>query len=318
MKAPRKLALLAFSALLPTALADTTIDASDSYAWDANTGWVTFRYNQFSFPSGTFPDGVVFGESYLSGYAYSANLGWISFGDGSPSNGYAYSNAFAIFQSLDYGVNHDSQGNLSGLAWSANTGWINFGWATATNAYRPRVDLSTGEFEGYAWGANTGWMNLGSGQLTTNSMTNTDSDSDGIADFWEYEQFGDLATAGQDTDYDSDGVSDRNEYLGSTDPDDANSYLKIVSQSYDQGITETTIEFTSSPTRLYRIEYSTDLGITDSWNNSTLGTFSPDSGVTTTRLITYTTDSENRCFFRVRAVKPFTTFTPIILPPFGL
>ena len=114
--------LILLLAATSAALADTTFDNTEKFAWSANTGWISFRHDR---PSS--PDGVTFGGAFLSGYAYPANLGWINFGDGSPDNGHTYSNV-----GTDHGVNHDGQGNLTGFAWSANTGWINFGWATAS------------------------------------------------------------------------------------------------------------------------------------------------------------------------------------------
>ncbi|MGB0993400.1 MAG: hypothetical protein ACPG32_13150 [Akkermansiaceae bacterium] len=280
----------------PALLADTSFDNTDKFAWSANTGWISLRHDR---PAS--PEGVLFGEAYLSGYAYSANLGWINFGDGTPSNGHTYSNA-----SNDHGVNHDGTGNLSGYAWSANTGWINFGWAAAANANRPKVDLATGVFSGYAWSANTGWVNLGTGKLTAASMHCPDTDSDGIADHWEELHFGNLSTVNSTSDHDGDGVSDPSEYAANTDPDDASNYLKIISQNYNVGYTEITVVFTSNPNRRYRIEYSADLGITPPWTNSPLGTFSPDSGTSTTKTFTFAATTEAKYFFRAVAVRPLS------------
>lgn len=293
--------LIAMAAAIPAAIitplhADTTFNNSDKYAWGANTGWISFRHDRPGSPSG-----VVFGESFLSGYAYSANVGWINLGDGSPDNGYTYSNAAS-----DHGVNHDGQGNLSGYAWGANIGWINFDWASSNDPNRPRVNLLTGEFSGYAYSANTGWINLGTGQLTTASMSFVDSDGDGIADQWEMAHFGNLTAANASTDADNDGVGDASEYAAGTDPNDASSYLKIVSQAYNGGMTEVTLEFTTTPTRLYRIEYDDDLGIAPAgvWTNSSLGTFAPDPGATTTRVVVFPTG--NKKFFRAVAIRPLT------------
>ena len=284
--------LLVIAALASPALADTTFGHTDKFAWSANTGWVSFRHDQPSSPAG-----VVFGGAFLSGYAYSANLGWINFGNGTPANGHSYANTGS-----DHGVNHDGAGNLTGYAWSANTGWINFGWAAPADSNRPRVNLLTGEFTGHAWGANTGWINLGTGILTTQSMSDADTDNDGIPDWWEMLHFGNLTTANATSDTDGDGVSDLNEYLAGTDPNDADSYLRIVAHSHNLAITETTLEFTTTPSRLYRIEFSDDLGQAGPWTTSSLGTFAPDAGPTTTRTISY--PGNPRKFFRVTAIVP--------------
>ena len=282
--------------LLPLAalpvLADTSFDNTVKFAWGGNTGWISFRHDQ-----PTSPAGVVFGGSFLSGLAYSANLGWINFGSGSPANGYSYANA-----GTDHGVNHDGQGNLSGFAWSANTGWINFGWASSSDPNRPRVNLLTGEFSGYAWSANTGWINLGTGLLTARSMQDADEDHDGIPDSWEMLHFGNLTASDASTDHDGDGASDLAEYAADADPADAGSFLKIVSHSHDSGLAQSTLVFTTSPTRLYRIEYADDLGNTSPWTNSAFGTFAPDSGATTTKTITY--PGSPKKFFRACAIVP--------------
>jgi hypothetical protein len=284
-----KTVLLLLTAALP-ALAGTTFDNTEKYAWSANTGWISFRHDRPDSPAG-----VTFGGAFLSGYAYSANLGWINFGDGSPANGHAYSDTGS-----DHGVNHDGSGNLTGYAWSANTGWINFGWATISDPNRPRVNLLTGSFTGYAWGANTGWLNLGTGILTTRSMDDADTDIDGIADWWEMLHFNNLTAANGTSDTDGDGAPDLSEYLANTNPKDAAQYLKIVSHSHDLDITETTLEFTTTPTRLYRIEFSNNLE--NPWTNSSLGTFPPNPGTTTTRTIT-NPGNPNK-FFRAVAVLP--------------
>lgn len=274
----------------------SSFGGSDKYAWDQNAGWISFRHDQPSSPSG-----VVFGGAFLSGYAYSANTGWINFGDGSPSNGYSYSNGL-----LDHGVNHDGVGNLSGYAWSANTGWLNFEWASSSDLDRPRVDLTSGEFFGYAWSPNLGWLNLGTGTLTTATMEELDTDGDGIADHWEWQNFGDLTSASATTDSDGDGIVDLNEYISGTDPNDLGSYLKVVTHSYSADFTAVTLEFTTTRSRSYRIEYDDDLGLSPvgSWTDSVLGTFTPSSGSTTTKTILLPADS--KMFFRAVAELPLT------------
>ena len=112
------------------------------------------------------------------------------------------------------------------------------------------------------------------------------------------------------SDHDGDGAGDVAEYGADTDPDDSSSYLKIISQTYDAGYTEVTLVFTSNDSRLYRIEYSEDLGATDPWTDSALGTFSPDSGTTTTRTVTYAATPETKYFFRAVAVRPLSPASP--------
>ena len=275
-------------------MADTTIDPLKRYAWGANTGWMDFGVDA----SGT-SAGVIFGESYLSGFAYSSNTGWLNFGDGSPTNHFSYTNLGS-----DHGVNHDGSGNLSGYAWSANTGWIYFSGASSSNEKRPRVNLLTGAFSGYAYSGNTGWINLGTGILTTVSMASEDSDTDGISDQWEWSHFGGLGTADANSDSDSDGATDLDEYAAGTNPLDVADYLKLISQAYNNGHTEVTLDFTTTTSRLYRIEYSKDLGGVDVWHDSSLGTFTPDAGAHTTKTIIFAGTSEQKYFFRAVATRP--------------
>jgi hypothetical protein len=282
--------LLLSLALIHGLRADSTISATLKHAWSANAGWVNLRPDQ---PAS--PNGVVFGEFFLSGHAYGANIGWLDFGDGSPVDGISYQNNSAT----DYGVNHDGTGNLSGMAYGANIGWINFGWAAANDASRPRVNLLTGVFSGFAYSGNLGWINLGGGSLTTTAMRVTDSDSDGMADAWERSHFSNLTTATSSTDTDKDGVSDVDEYTAGTDPDSAAGYFKILGTTYAGGNTQATVTFTTDPTRLYRVETSEDL---TAWQDSAHGTFAPDPGATTTRTVTWT--GNGRRFIQAVAVRP--------------
>lgn len=270
--------------------ATSSISTVDKYAYGANVGWINF--------AGDTTNGVVTGDFVLSGYAYAANAGWIHFGDGSPSNGLSYKNG----NKDDYGVNVDDLGNLSGYAYAANFGWINFGWATTSDASRPRINLSTGYLEGYAYAANVGWLNLGSNYLVTTELKMTDTDGDGISDQWEVLHFNALATADATSDTDGDGVLDKDEYIANTDPTEPGSYLKITSHSYDSGLTEVTLSFDCVAGRMYRIEYCEDL--VAPWTDSSLGLFAPDAGLSTTKLITFPTNT--RKFFRVVAVRPLS------------
>jgi len=284
---------LAFAAA--PARAQSTIDATNKYAWSANTGWINFR------PSAV--DGVITGDRFLSGYAWAANTGWIHMGDGTPVNGHTYANA----SGTDYGVNHDGAGNLSGYAYSANTGWVNFGWAGPNDPNRPRFDLITGNFSGYAWSANTGWVNLGAGFLNTDQILCLDTDVDVMGDAWEWQHFGNLTSAGIGTDSDKDGQSDAAEFAADTNPNDSGEFLRLVSHSFTPGFTQVTLQFaTTRPTRLYRIQGSTTLQSTGpgAWADvGGLGTFTADPGSTTTKTIALPSGTAQQ-FLRVMTVKP--------------
>ena len=294
---PQPSGILAPGLINPLAppLTQSTVSAASPYMHGANIGWIVGR------PSPEW--GVVIGETACSGYAHSANCGWISFGDATPANGIRYSNT----DGADHGVNHDGLGNLSGLAWGANIGWINFGLGdTGTprplnDPDRPRFALDTGKFSGYAHGANVGWINLST--LTTLTVAGPDTDGDGIADAWEREKFTYLMVANGSTDFDKDGISDTSEATADSDPKDPNSFLRITASQFfihpEEFFNSWSFTFTSTPRRLYRIEESTDLGVTDTWHGgqyfqglpgSVSGnqTFSPDP----------------KYFLRVSAIKP--------------
>ena len=288
MKVTSTLLGLAFA--LPT-LAQSTVSEDDRWAWDANLGWTDYRSDR-----PVVGDGVRVHDTFLSGYAWSANTGWIYFGDSSPANSLRYGNADAA----DFGVNHDGAGNLSGLAWSANTGWLNFGWASSADPHRPRFDVYSGAFAGYAWSVNAGWINLGSGLLRTESMSIVDSDGDGISDTWERERAGTLPVLTSTGDADGDGISDRQEYILDTNPIVPNAPLRItrISKVADQNLV--TLEWPSSPTRVYDVEGRTNL-VANHWLH--LGHVPGSSGAATTTSAAQTAPGT---FYRIGAKLPFT------------
>lgn len=274
--------------------AGSTIAQDDAFAWSGNAGWINLHADE--------TNGVVIGDAFLSGYAWSGNVGWINFGDGSPANGYAYSNASAT----DFGVNHDGAGRLTGYAYGANIGWIHFGWAAADDPDRPRLDLLTGNMTGYAYSANIGWINLGSGFLRTGSILYADADNDGISDAWEMLHFGNTTVANGSTDTDGDGASDLAESIANTLPNDADSRLRILSYREDTVEERAEIQFTSSPSRIYLIEHSDDLS---AWSDPYLiGTFAPSAGEITTRAFDHRPGT--RWFFRVSAYRPLLAPAP--------
>jgi hypothetical protein len=278
---------LVFAVCLNATSVESSISSSYPYAHASNAGWINFR------PSAE--NGTQVHESFLSGYAYAANFGWINFGDGSPENGYSYSNNGP----LDYGVNLAEDGSLSGYAYAPNIGWITFEghWG------QPYLNFSTGKFVGFAYSGNIGWISLDtdfSDLVAAQIVQPTDSDNDGIADYWEMQFFGNLTEAGVSTDADSDGVTDLKEYLAGTDPNDQGSRFRIVSHTYNLNNSTATIEFTTVKNRLYRIDYDDDLQGT--WTDSGHGLFSNSLSSITTKTFPYT--SGNKRFFRVQSIKP--------------
>ena len=277
------LALLAGTA----AWADTTIDPSAPYTYAANAGWVN------AYADGT--NGAVIGQSFCSGYLYGSNLGWISLGNGTPTNGYAYSNA----DGADAGVNHDGAGRLRGLAWSANAGWIAF-----EGTGDPRVDLASGDLSGYAWGANLGWIRL-DGVRTAVLSAGADSDGDGIPDPWEYQKTGGLAAlAGGSHDADGDGVCDAGEYGADTNPQDDQSLLAYT--AFSRFSTTNSLTWTVAQTRFYELWQSPTLA-TNAWSPTDLGVMAPGADATMTRDVdTSPPDGPPPAaqFYRVKAVIP--------------
>ncbi len=279
--------LLVWVAALAPLQAETTVDATNRWAWGAQIGWLDFR--------GDGTNGVVLGEYSCSGYAYAAHVGWISLGHG-PTNGYQYSNA----SSNDWGVNHDGLGNLSGFAWGAQIGWISF----ETNYGKPRLDLQTGLLDGHVYSAAAGWISLSNAYTLVQTETlapGPDNDGDGIPDAWEIAQTGGTNTlSGSGQDSDNDGLSDAEEYVADTSPTNPASALLLSSLS----ITGNTVALSwdSRPTRFYAVEQATTLDPVADWEDSGLGVQPPDAGSTTSR--EYPEASFTNRFLRVRAIRP--------------
>jgi len=286
------LLLSTLHAQLSNALATTTINPTNQYAYGANLGWLDWR--------GDTNNGAVIGEYVCSGYIYSANVGWIHLGGNAPANGIRYQNN----STTDYGVNRDGTGNLRGYAWAANIGWINF----ETNGV-PKVDLKTGKLTGYVYSANCGWISLSNtfAYLQTDSIRpGIDSDGDGITDGWEFSYTNTLTVFTGSSDTDGDGASDLAEHGADTSPLDANDFLHITSYStlFGVGNETNTVTWTSKETRCYQLDYRTSLNIGAPWVDAT-AVFPPDPGVSTTRLLTLSPVLSER-YFRVEAIKPLS------------
>jgi hypothetical protein len=290
---------LLLGTLALTATAATTINPANKFAYGANIGWMDWR--------GDTSNGAVIGEFVCSGFIYAANVGWIHLGDGMPTNNIRYRNLSVD----DFGVNHDGTGNLSGLAYGANIGWINFTNRDGTGATfdGPKVDLLTGRLSGFVWSANCGWIGLSNSFAfvqTDSIQMGIDSDGDGLADAWELQYTNGLPPLTGGADSDGDGVSNASEYLADTNPLDASSTLRITTYSVlSPGFADDdTVSWTSRPTRVYRIQYRTDLNPPTPWLQA-MALSTPDAGPTTTRTIHFDVPSPQR-YFRVEAVKPLS------------
>ena len=272
-----------------SASADSTINSANKYAYGANVGWLNLR--------GDTVNGACIGEFVCSNYLYGANIGWIHLGDGDPDNGWRYSNTSAT----DYGVNHDGKGHLRGYAWGANVGWIVF----ETNG-DPRVDLLTGTMDGYVWGANIGWISLSNALAyvkTDRLDSRPDTNANGIPDDWEMWRVHGLGLLTATGDFDYDNVPDVSEYASDTDPNESNDFLRIT-QYVQQSGTNTLVTWSSTPSRLYRLECQTGMTNGAPWVDSGMGLFAPDGGLATYSTRNITTEGVTQKLVRVKAVRP--------------
>ena len=274
--------------LLPFAFAagaGTTIDAVNKYAYGANIGWIN--------ASADGANGAVIGDYYCLGYLYAANVGWINLGSGSPANGIQYQNNAAN----DFGVNQDGLGNLRGYAYGANIGWVNF-----ENTGAPKVDLHTGILSGYVWSANCGWISLSNAfaYVQTDTLWPGPLAPDGLPVPWLLSNFG-TTNVNASADPDHDGMSNAQEYQAGTNPNDANSVLRITAESFAPGGTTANLTWNSVSTRVYFIQKNLNLA-TPIWADSGLGLISPSLGSSTT--IGFTDTNVPVRFYRVQAIKP--------------
>lgn len=139
-------ALIASLSIVPSAMAQTNIDATKKFAWSENCGWTNWR------DANGGSQGVRVEATHLRGYIWGENIGWINTGNGAAP--------YANTNNTNFGVNIGVGGFLNGYAWGENVGWINFNTQPQIGAQGARYDSGAGRFRGYAWGENIGWINL--------------------------------------------------------------------------------------------------------------------------------------------------------------
>ncbi len=93
------------------------------------------------------------------------------------------------------------------------------------------------------------------------TISNPDTDGDGMDDAWELTNFGTLARDGSG-DFDGDTISDLNEFLTGTDPKDTASYLRLTLNEYNG--TSCILGFQAIAGKTYSVLYRDDLG-SGSW-----------------------------------------------------
>ena len=289
------LVLLAGALVVPPSYAASTINTVNRFAYGANLGWMDWR--------GDVANGAVIGAFVCSGHIYAANVGWISLGDGTPANGVRYANN----SGADFGVNHDGAGNLTGRAYGANIGWLTFtNRASDGSIYGgPTVNLINGRLSGFVWSANCGWISLSTaeGFVQTDSMDyGPDLDGDGIPDMWELQFAANLGVLSGSADTDGDGATNAEEFEADTNPLLDTSRLRLTSILRPDSVAPVTLNWSSSPTRQYRIQSSAEVVAPLPWADSVLGLIPPDAGETTSRVLPAPTDPQR--FYIIEAIRP--------------
>ena len=145
-----------------------------------------------------------------------------------------------------------------------------------------------------------------SGKVSTGGVLNllkiVDTDGDNLPDWWESEEFTNLAQASA-MDTDGDGFSNQDEYKAGTDPADATSKLGFSATSRGSGTAANDFILTL-PTvagRSYRVEWSTSL-TAESW--TTLGSIIAGTGNPVEVRDTAAFSGAAKRFYRLSLVTP--------------
>lgn len=88
-------------------------------------------------------------------------------------------------------------------------------------------------------------------------LSNSDSDNDGLPDWWENKYFGNLTSGSATGDFDHDGASDLEEFRAGTDPADAKSRFQISALWGEDGYPA--LSWPGASGRVYTIERTSDL-----------------------------------------------------------
>jgi len=161
-----------------------------------------------------------------------------------------------------------------------------------------------GQLSGSVWSANCGWISL------SNAVTYVQTDSlwpgplatNGLPIPWLLTYFG-TTNVNPKADPKGKGMTIGQDYVAGTNPNDANSVLRITAASFTPGGTSVSLTWDSVPTRLYYIRKNLNLGTTN-WTDSGLGLISPSAGASTTDGFTDTNAPDR--FYRVQAVLPLS------------
>jgi hypothetical protein len=218
-----------------SALAGTVhgnIDPAARFVWAENLGWVNLAPTHGGMA--VHFDGE---RGWLAGYAWAENAGWIRFG---VAGGGPYANTSAS----DFGVNLDAVGNLSGFAWGENIGWIRFDPAHGGVA----IDPANGAFGGFAWGENVGWIRFDGSAASPGVRTEAfDLQSLGTPNWW-------LALHGVSESFEGgNGIPAWQEFVMDSDPNDPDSYLRVVEVQRQDGVVDVTFR-PASPRRAYVLQ----------------------------------------------------------------